>query len=144
MRLDFNNQTDENISEKPFTALLERLPQIIPGITEQRVELLITDNKTIRELNKTYRDIDKATDVLSFAERELPADLPHESTLGQIVISVERAHEQANELGQSLGEELRFLFTHGLLHLLGYDHENPEDEKIMLEKAYKLLGRKDL
>ena len=129
MKLEFTNDTDLDIHAKLFEDLLPHLPK-----TEaETVELLLTDDETIRELNKKYRKIDKPTDVLSF---EMGAE-----NLGQIVISVERAIQQAKELKQSLEKELRFLFTHGLLHLLGYDHENPEDERKMLEKAYEILGR---
>lgn len=99
------------------------------------VELMLVDDTIIRELNLRYRLKDKATDVLSF-----PID--DENIIGQIVISVETAEEQAKELGQSLEDELQFLFTHGLLHLLGYTHDNEEDEKIMLAETYRILGRK--
>jgi probable rRNA maturation factor len=108
----------------------------------EEVELLLTDNKQIQELNKTYREKDYATDVLSFPEEaESPSsELPR--SLGQIVISIEKTKEQAEELGQTFMEELRFLFTHGVLHLLGFDHMEPEEEKLMLKKAYAILGRR--
>ncbi|MEK7145749.1 MAG: rRNA maturation RNase YbeY [Patescibacteria group bacterium] len=138
MILEFNNETEEKISQKIFEDLLTRLPQVIPDISEKTVELLLTTDAHIQKLNKEFRGKDKATDVLSFSDRE--TSMPSEN-LGQIIISVDRAHDQAKELSQSLEEELRFLFTHGLLHILDYDHEEPEDEKLMLEKAYKLLGR---
>lgn len=141
MILDFSNQTDDNISEDIFEDLLKMLPKVIPAIEEQHVELLLTDNSTIKEINAKYRNKNAITDVLAFAERETPEGMFNASNLGQIVISVERAAEQAKDLGQSTEEELRFLFTHGLLHLLGYKHKNPQDEEIMLEKAYKILGR---
>lgn len=138
MKLIFENQSNTKVSKRLFSEILKRLHAEIPDIKESEVELLITDNCEIQRINKAYRDKDKPTDVLSFAEREIGSN---SDSLGQIIISIERAEEQAKELGQRLSEELRFLFTHGLLHLLGYDHEKPEDEKIMLEKAYKILRR---
>lgn len=126
---------NNKISKKLFTDLLKKLPKI----PEENVELLLTNNEEIHAINKQYRNIDRPTDVLSFAERESPN--PDPKFLGQIIISLDRAQEQAAELNQSLEEELRFLFVHGLLHILGYDHEKPEDEKIMLKEAYRILGR---
>jgi probable rRNA maturation factor len=119
-----------------FEVILQRLPQVLPGLPSQQVELWLTDNPSIQALNKQYRGKDAPTDVLSF-------NWDHPEVLGQLIISVDRAQEQADELGQSLNEELQFLFTHGLLHLLGYDHEDPADEALMLSKAYALLERKN-
>lgn len=130
MKLQLTNQTQSQIASELFENILTEIPEAKQGT----LELLLTDNATIQELNKTYRKKDKPTDVLSF-----PFD--ESENLGQIVISVERAQTQADEIGQSLEEELIFLFTHGVLHLLGYDHEDHEDEKVMLAKTYKILGR---
>lgn len=137
MKLTYLNQTETPISKALFTALLKRLPLVIPGISQTELELLLTGDAEIHELNRVYRGKDRPTDVLSFG-------LEDPVNLGQLVISVERAREQAAQIGQSLEEELRFLFAHGLLHLLGYDHEEPEEEKVMLEKTYELLGRNEL
>lgn len=136
MKLTYTNSTSKKISKTLFTALLKNLPKVVPIVTQKEVELLLTNNAEIHVLNKTYRGKDRPTDVLSFS-------LEDPVNLGQLVISVERAEEQAKEIGQSLEEELRFLFAHGLLHLCGFDHEKPEDEAIMLPKTYELLGRKD-
>ena len=126
--------TQNTKSPKLFTDLLKTSAN-----PEENVELLLTNNEEIHAINKQYRNIDRPTDVLSFAERESPS--PDPKFLGQIIISLDRAQEQADELNQSLEEELRFLFVHGLLHILGYDHEKPEDEKVMLKEAYRILGR---
>lgn len=129
MKLILVNNTDQEIAPTLFEDLLK----VAPKSPHSQVELLLTNNAEIQKLNKQYRGKDYATDVLSF-----PMD---EDNLGQIVISLDKAQEQANELGQSFTEELRFLFTHGLLHLHGHDHENPEDEAAMLKEAYRMLGR---
>ena len=134
MKLNFLNKTDKKIPKILFTELLKKLPIVEPNIPQTEMELLLTDNAEIQELNRTYRGKDRPTDVLSFG-------LEDDVNLGQLVISVERTEEQAKEVGNTFEEELRFLFAHGTMHLLGYDHEVPADEKIMLEKVYQLLGR---
>ncbi len=134
MKLTVVNSTKTRVPKTLFMKILDQLPKVIPGITQTELELLLTTDEEIHALNKTYRGKDRPTDVLSFG-------LEDPTNLGQLVISVPRAREQAEQIGQALNEELRFLFAHGLLHLLGYDHEDPADEKIMLGKAYKLLGR---
>lgn len=134
MQLIFLNQSNKDIPQELFEWVLERVPKHVPHATHEDVELLLTNNPEIQELNKQYRDKDKPTDVLSFS-------LDDPEHLGQIIISLERATEQAKEIGNTLEEELKFLFCHGVLHLLGYDHENPTDEAEMIEKAYAVLGR---
>ena len=135
IKLLFVNETKTTVDSALLQALLKRLPKVEGVLAYEDVELLLTDDATIQQLNKQYRGKDKPTDVLSFS-------LDDPVHLGQLVISVDRAKEQAKELGQSLEEELKFLFAHGLFHLLGYDHEEPEEEKIMLQKVYDLLDRK--
>ncbi len=135
MKLILLNKTDKKIPKKLFTDLLKVLPKVEPKVSQTEVELLLTNNAEIHELNRVYRGKDRPTDVLSFG-------LEDNTNLGQLVISVERTQEQAKEVGNTFEEELRFLFSHGLFHLLGYDHEVPEDEVVMLKKVYQLLGRK--
>ena len=107
---------------------------------ENEVSLTLTDNAHIHELNKKYRLIDRPTDVLSFAlnESDEPAAYGDmRRSLGEIVISVERAKEQAEEYGHSLIREISFLTVHGMLHLLGYDHmEEAEREEMEAEQRY--------
>ncbi len=134
MKLLYSNETKTKVPVALFKTILKRLPIVEPSTTHEDVELLLTDDATIQKLNKQYRDKDRPTDVLSFSME----DPVH---LGQIVISVDRARQQAKDIGQSLEDELQFLFAHGILHLLGYDHEKPEEEKVMLAKAYELLQR---
>lgn len=105
---------------------------------DAEVSVTLTDNAHIHELNRTYRGIDRPTDVLSFAlnESDEPEilDGPDVDVLGELVISVERAKEQAIEYGHSLRREIAFLTVHGMLHLLGYDHMEEEDRKEMEEE----------
>lgn len=110
--IDLDNQTQFNVG-------VTELEPIINELTSKDIELIIVENEAIRELNKEHRDIDKATDVLSFPlEFEMP-NMP----LGSIVISVNFVEEKAKEYNHSFEDELKLLFIHGLLHLLGYDHE---------------------
>ena len=110
----------------------------LQGLKGIEVSLYFTDDDTIRELNKTYRGKNKATDVLSFIFDE-PAG--HYRLLGEIVISVDTARKQAKEIGHSLEEEIKRLVVHGFVHLLGYDHElGGEEERKFKELEDKLLN----
>lgn len=103
--------------------------------------LIIVDNEYIHELNKTYRNIDRETDVITFAlEDEDTIIIPDEERiLGDIYISIDKAKQQAKEYGHSLLRELSFLAVHGFYHLLGYDHQTPEEEKVMFQKQEEVL-----
>ena len=106
------------------------------------ISVTFTDNEGIRELNAVHRNIDRPTDVLSFPlfEKEELSEASDGDALGDIVISLEKAREQANEYGHSFEREVAFLTVHSMLHLLGYDHEiSEEDEKEMFEKQEEIL-----
>ena len=107
------------------------------------VSVTFTDNEKIRELNAQYRSIDRATDVLSFPLFDEDFADEEELALGDVVLSLEKAQEQAKEYGHSFEREVAFLVVHSVLHLLGYDHEtSEEDEKEMFfrqEEIMKLL-----
>jgi probable rRNA maturation factor len=101
------------------------------GVADSEVHLLITDDPTIRELNRRFRDIDRETDVLSFPDGdELPSGL---TLLGEIAISLDAVKRQSVELGHGEIRELSELVLHGVLHLLGYDHENDRGQMNALE-----------
>ena len=102
--------------------------------------VLITDAEEIQSLNRTYRKIDRVTDVLTFPAWEGEAILcPKDEYLGDIAICYERAVEQAEEYNHSLERELAFLAVHGSLHLMGYDHMTQEDEAVMFAKQEEIL-----
>ena len=109
------------------------------------VSVTFTDNEKIRELNRTYRNIDRETDVLSFPLFDEDFSDGEKAALGDVVISLEKAVRQAEEYGHSFEREVAFLTVHSLLHLLGYDHEtSAEDEKEMFfrqEEILKLMQR---
>ena len=128
MILDIDNQTKIVIDTK-------KLEEIAAAMTTQPIELIIVDNASIRTLNKTHRGKDAPTDVLSF-----PMESPFTETsvfgmpLGSIVISAEYAEEKAKNYGHTVQDELTLLFIHGLLHLLGYDHETDHGEMRIKER----------
>lgn len=131
-------QVDDPFASLVDQALLERaVAETLTtlGIThETEVGILLTDDETVRELNRQYRDLDETTDVLSFSlgptnDFPLPPGTPPQ--LGEVVISCPQAQRQAEEVGHSLEKELSQLLVHGLLHLLGYDHEEAAEAEQM-------------
>ena len=134
-------QVDEDIKE------LETVEKVLySAIEKEKLEnvsfnLIIVDNDYIHELNKTYRHIDRETDVITFAlEDEDTIIIPDdERILGDIYISIDRARTQAEEYGHSLLRELSFLAVHGFYHLLGYDHQTKEEERVMFQKQEEVL-----
>lgn len=109
------------------------------------VEVTVTDEENIKVLNKEYREKDTSTDVLSFAFNDMkPGDTFNTNFvhLGSVIICAPIALKQAELYGHSDKREITFLFTHGLLHLLGYDHGNKEDEAIMISLQNKIIGKR--
>ncbi len=130
-----NNQNQHPVDSK---ALQSQIGQVLEklGETQCELSLLLTDDAEIRRLNKTYRNLDHATDVLSFPQDENAVNESGDTLLGDVVISVETAARQAEEHHLSFNEELILLAIHGILHLLGYDHErSPQDARIMKDKT---------
>jgi probable rRNA maturation factor len=112
--------------------------------TDTDVSISLVDNDEIRDLNRTYRGVDSPTDVLSFPMLEGEdnikiLDMP--LMLGDIVISLERAREQCKDYGHSFEREAGYLTAHGMLHLMGYDHQTEEDKKIMRQKEECVLEK---
>jgi probable rRNA maturation factor len=112
------------------------------------LSLVFTDSVTVRQLNRDYRGVDKPTDVLAFymlpqEKADSPFALPPDGVtrLGEVIISYPQASEQAKEQGHSPERELTLLIIHGILHLLDYDHEEPEEESEMREKERRHLER---
>ena len=111
------------------------------GIAEcPEVSLIIVDEEKIHELNRDYRHVDRPTDVITFAEIDSNDDLADdEFYLGDIFISAKAIFEQAQDYGHSEKREFCFLFVHGLLHTLGYDHMTKEDEEVMFKYQKEIL-----
>ncbi|OWA36675.1 rRNA maturation RNase YbeY [Saccharibacillus sp. O16] len=159
LRLEWSNEQEHyEIGDTligQLNQLLEAAGQA-EGVTEGEVALTFVDDEEIHRLNKEFRNIDRPTDVLSFAMRESVGDEPEityeieegdeadtvpelDEMLGDIIISVPRAIAQSEDYGHSVEREIGFLFVHGFLHLLGYDHQTPEDEAVMMGKQEAVL-----
>ncbi|HZH61418.1 MAG TPA: rRNA maturation RNase YbeY [Metabacillus sp.] len=148
LSIDSHDETNELTEEQIKT--VEELLQFAAETEDvsQGAELSVTfvSNERIQEVNREYRDKDQPTDVISFALEEMGegemeiigGDQPR--VLGDIIISIPRAREQAEEYGHSFMRELGFLAVHGLLHLLGYDHMTDSEEKVMFTKQKEILN----
>lgn len=149
MILDISWEEDTILSERHegLAALLEQgIKEAINragGSENAEVSLMLVDDQRIHTLNREYRGVDRPTDVLSFAlqdETDEPeADLEDEM-LGDIIISVERAREQAKEYGHSFEREIVYLSVHGTLHLLGYNHEEENEKLEMRGKEEEVMA----
>lgn len=146
MNIDFvfDNEVEnfENNYEQDFTAIIEQVLKTLGIEDDVEVSCVLVDDERIHEINREYRHIDRSTDVISFAMEDndqfYVEGMPR--TLGDIFISVDHAKKQAEEYGHSLRREMCFLFTHGILHLLGYDHMTDEQEKEMFGLQDQILG----
>lgn len=135
------NQIGENLKE------IDEIKRVLDYAVEkenlEHVEfnVILVDNEYIHELNRNYRNIDRETDVITFALEDDNQVLngSNHRILGDIYISVSKARSQAAEYGHSFLRELTFLAVHGFYHLLGYDHMNKEEEKVMFEKQEEVL-----
>jgi len=137
-----NQQKIIKINQVKTKGIIKKVLQHLKVDDKTEISVLFTDDKFIRSLNNKYRGIDKATDVLSFSLQEGAVKSPEterDKLLGDIIISVETAQRQADNLNHSLEKELTVLLIHGLLHLAGYDHEKDKDYKIMREKESEIL-----
>ena len=166
MTIDIQYETEKELGI-PYETLIQDVVNTALDYVEcpYEVELNITltDNEEIHKINKEFREIDRPTDVLSFPmiEYELPGDFAWieedelaaedcfnpetgELLLGDIVISVEKVIEQAREYGHSLERELGFLVAHSILHLVGYDHMEEEERRVMEHKQEEILAQMKL
>lgn len=143
----FNEEQIENIASKLLeNAISKKLSSDYSSDNDYEFEILISDNTFIQEINKTYRDKDKATDVITFAlyaDSENKMILDNIISLGQIIISADKVFEQANDNNLSPQKEFLNLLSHGLLHLLGFTHEDDESLIKMLDLQNILIEELD-
>lgn len=129
--------------QEDFQAILETALKTLNITDDIEISVILVDDEKIHQINRDYRHIDRSTDVISFAlednEQFYVEGMPRE--LGDIFISVDHAKAQAQEYGHSLRREMCFLFTHGVLHLLGYDHMTKEDEEEMFGLQKVILNK---
>ena len=151
MKISISKEPEDLIIDNSIVEEMERAVETIGklyDVADNEVSITLTDDSTIHKLNLEYRGIDRPTDVLSFAFREsdepeiIAGDVAEAiDVLGDIVISVERAINQAEEYGHSLRREVVFLTVHGMLHLLGYDHME-ESDRLEMETEQEYIMSK--
>lgn len=144
----FENTTDIKVNEKLINSVIAESLRY-EGVSDNcEISVTIVDNDEIHSINLKHRGIDRPTDVLSFPlidfEKEPLPDDGSKIYLGDIIISIEKAEEQAKEYGHSLDREIGFLTAHSMLHLLGYDHMVEDEEKIMFKKQEEILNNLNL
>ncbi|MDE7083282.1 MAG: rRNA maturation RNase YbeY [Clostridia bacterium] len=140
--------------EQNFSALAGAFDGEVKTDCDLAAEVVLVDEEEIRRLNRETREVDAVTDVLSFPaldgikgkklqKRAFPADIDEEGNLflGSIAICVKRAKEQAEEYGHGFERELNYLLTHGLFHLLGYDHMTDEEKAEMREREERVMSK---
>lgn len=135
------NETDEDLKDE-IAYLKKILKHALKykKIKKATFSVIIVTNEEIHKINKVYRNIDRPTDVISFALEDEKREIPSgRRLLGDIYISIDQARIQKESYGHSLYRELSFLAVHGLLHLLGYDHQTKEEEKIMFKEQELIL-----
>lgn len=138
IKVNFVNEFEFDFkAEKIIRKICKKISKIEQIKGKHYLSIIIVDNNKIHEINKQYRDIDNPTDVISFAMIDGENELPQE--MGDIFISYDKIIEQAENYGHSILREFSFLVSHGVHHLLGYDHMTPEDEKVMFEKQENIL-----
>ena len=146
MEIIIHNQSSEkrwNRYKKDFETIAEKAKEVLALNQEYSASVIFVDPEEIHEINRDYRHIDRPTDVISFALKDEMDDyemMEGDEELGDIFINIQAIVNQTEEYGHSLRREVCFLFTHGLLHLLGYDHMNEEDEKVMFSLQDVILN----
>ena len=142
MNIMFEDRQDIKIEDSILSIMIDSIQKTLEEerlSLDKEVSVSFVNNDEIQALNREYRDIDRETDVLSFpVDFEFAID-GEDNPLGDIIISVEKAKEQAEEFGHSLLREMVYLTIHSMLHLLGYDHLEESDKKIMREKEKAIV-----
>ena len=143
MEILINNDQDKVSLDKTISILLQEVAieclRIEDMGTDYELSITFVDDEEIRVLNKTYRDVDKHTDVLSFPMYDEDEDVPYTPLLGDIVISIETAKRQSEEFGHTVEREIAYLTAHSMFHLLGYDHLEDDDKKEMRGKEKQAM-----
>ena len=140
MEIGLFNETNKNLDDELKLindVLLHGLKKL--NIDNVEFNVIIVDNEYIHKLNREYRNIDRETDVITFALEDDKTFNPEERVLGDVYISIEKAISQSEEYGHSLKREISFLAVHGLLHLLGYDHMEKDEEEVMFKLQEEIL-----
>ena len=134
MKINFFNES--SLDTKPYEKIIKGVLKKIKN--KKEFNIIFVDDEEIQRINRQYRNIDRVTDVISFALCDDPEN-QMEDELGDIFIDLDQAFRQAEDYGHSITREVAFLAVHGYLHLCGYDHMTEEDEKIMFAKQEEIL-----
>ncbi len=145
-----NKNNSYEIEAEPLSLALDSCKRSL-GIPDHSIQIIATNETEIQQINKDYRDKDQITDVISFTYAQLSSKPSAsaatdqtvsgaEQELGDIFVCMEKTASQAKDIGQSISDEFIFLCIHGLLHLCGYDHQNPEEEREMISQQKKLIS----
>lgn len=142
MKINFVNERNDDVSK--YVKIIKKVFKKVKS--KMFFNVIFVDNDKIQQINRDYRDIDKVTDVITFALMENQDEVfkGAERELGDVFICVERALEQAKDYGHSIEREIGFLSVHGYLHLIGYDHMNKEDEEVMFKLQEEILAKAKL
>jgi len=140
MKINFTNETKENITI--YRQLIRNIFKF--DKSKDIMNIIFVNDDEIQRINKEYRNIDRVTDVISFALNDEKDFLIKTDEIGDIFICIDQAKRQAEEYGHSLDREIGFLSVHGYLHLHGYDHMTKEDEEIMFKKQDEILNNANL
>ena len=140
MKINFTNETKENITI--YRQLIRNIFKF--DKSNDIMNIIFVNDDEIQKINKEYRNIDRVTDVISFALNDEKDFLIKTDEIGDIFICIDQAKRQAEEYGHSLDREIGFLSVHGYLHLHGYDHMTKEDEEIMFKKQDEILNNANL
>ena len=140
-KIEIFNETNEEIKELEIVEKVLYSAMEKENLIDTSFNLIIVDNDYIHKLNKEYRNIDRETDVITFALEDEDTLIvgDNKRVLGDIYISIDKARSQAEEYNHSFLRELSFLAVHGFYHLLGYDHQTKKDEEIMFKKQEEVL-----
>lgn len=146
LQLEYYNETKEPVSARIFEDLLEiintHFRKIFPKSLDKRKNYLVTltlvNDKLIQKINKEHRGVDKPTDVVSLSY--IGDEFPGQDMIGEVFISIDSAEKQAKKLEHDIRTEMKFLFIHGILHILGYEHAGEEDFQLMMDLTNEILS----
>ena len=140
MKINFTNETKENVTE--YKKLIRDIFKF--DKSKDIMNIIFVTDEEIQKINREYRNIDRVTDVISFALNDEKDFLIKTEEIGDIFIDIDQAKRQAIDYGHSLDREIGFLSVHGYLHLHGYDHQTKEDEVTMFKKQEEILANANL
>jgi probable rRNA maturation factor len=150
VKIFLSSQPADRPAEKTWRPLIKKTVNTLAKLKElpfgRQISITLADETVIRTINRDYRGVDRPTDVISFAlaEGEDPCGGPAENLLGEIVICLPQALRQAAEYGHSPEREVSYLTTHGMFHLLGYDHTTAQDAQIMRKEEEAVMSALNL